>query len=65
MLICIFQNDFDATYMENSFGQNQLDVWLAPSEGLLLDRVFFKGYNGKKDIPMTLDLDQDEEKECL
>lgn len=40
-----------------------MDVWLAPSEGLLLDRVFFKGYNNKKDIPMKLDLDEEEEKQ--
>lgn len=40
-----------------------MDVWLAPSEGLLLDRIFFKGYNGKSDIPQKIELTEEEEKE--
>ena len=51
MVISVFVNGFSEVYIENSFGKNVVNTWKAPSEGLLLDRIFFKGYNKKEDIP--------------
>ena len=45
MVISVFQNDLDELFIHNSFGQNVCPVWLAPSEGLLLDQIQFEGYN--------------------
>ena len=45
MLIYVFRNDIDTVFIENSFGKNVYDIWLAPSEGLLLDSIQFDAYN--------------------
>lgn len=60
MLIYVFRNDIDTVFIENSFGRNVYDVWLAPSEGLLLEGIQFDGYNKKGDIPESLELNKDE-----
>jgi hypothetical protein len=44
----------------NTFGQNVVPVWLAPSEGLLLDKIGFVGYNRKNDAPEVLELNEEE-----
>lgn len=38
-LVQIFQEEHDITFLENAFTFNKTPVWLAPSQGLLLDRV--------------------------
>lgn len=38
-LVQIFQEDHDASFLDNAFTFNKTPVWLAPSQGLLLDRV--------------------------
>ena len=38
-MIQIFQEDMDETFIDNSFTYNKTPIWLAPSQGLLLDRV--------------------------
>ncbi len=32
-------------YFMNSFLNNKMYLWLAPADGLYLDRIFFKGYD--------------------
>jgi tRNA pseudouridine38-40 synthase len=39
----------------NSFLNNKMYLWLAPADGLFLDRIYFKGYNSRKDIPEQLE----------
>ena len=39
-LVQIFQEQHDETFLINAFTFNKTPVWLAPSQGLLLDRVF-------------------------
>ena len=36
MVISMFVNNLNEDFLINSFNQNSLHVWLAPSEGLLL-----------------------------
>lgn len=38
-LIQIFQEECDESFLDNAFTFNKTPVWLAPSQGLLLDRV--------------------------
>lgn len=38
-MIQIFHEGHDETFIDNTFTQNKTPVWLAPSQGLLLDRV--------------------------
>ena len=40
-MIQIFQEDNDEVFIDNAFTYNKTPVWLAPSQGLLLDRVRF------------------------
>lgn len=40
-LIQIFQEENDESFLDNAFTFNKTPVWLAPSQGLLLDRVDF------------------------
>ena len=47
--------------MDNSFCNNKMPVWLAPSEGLLLNRLLFQSYNQKKGIAETMELTAEEE----
>lgn len=61
MIMFVFRNDLDEVYVENSFGSNVYNVWLAPGEGLTLDRMFFTGYNYKTDIPEKLVVTESEE----
>lgn len=60
MLIYVFRNDIDSVFIENSFGKNVYDIWLAPSEGLLLESIQFDGYNKKGDVPESLELNEKE-----
>jgi tRNA U38,U39,U40 pseudouridine synthase TruA len=64
MIVSLFQNDLNVDFLKNSLNQNQVYVWLAPSEGLLLHSIFFKPYNNKKDIPEKIELNQKELEEC-
>ncbi len=60
--VCLVLNDLTAEFIIKAFKKEMMNIWLAPSEGLLLDRIYFKGYNHKKDIPMKLDLTESEQK---
>ncbi len=39
-MIQMFQENHDQDFIDNTFIQNKTPVWLAPSQGLLLDRVY-------------------------
>jgi len=60
MLVQSCQEDLDETLLENSLCANKVSIWLAPSEGLLLDRLNFQHYNKKNDILEKLELSEDE-----
>lgn len=47
-------------FLDNSFYNNKSMVWLAPPQGLMLNRVTFEAYNKKKDIPESLELKPEE-----
>jgi tRNA pseudouridine38-40 synthase len=63
MWINIISEGLDDFVIDNSFCANKMPIWLAPGEGLLLDRLYFDGYNKKKDIPELLVLKQGSEEE--
>lgn len=45
---------------------NAVRIYLAPPEGLFLNRVSFKNYNKKRDIPAKInDFNEEEEKAML
>jgi len=48
-------------FFDNCFFNNKVYVWLAPADGLFLDRINFTGYNKKIDVDIKLDLDQNKE----
>lgn len=50
-------NDLPENFLDNSFFHNKIQIWLAPAEGLYLDRIAFDGYNLKEDKPETLEFD--------
>jgi tRNA pseudouridine38-40 synthase len=60
VMIQVIQTGQNDSFIDNSFFNNAVKIWLAPPEGLLLDRVTFDGYNKKKDIPMRLDFTPEE-----
>ena len=62
MIIYIFKNNLDEIYISKSFENEKFNILLAPSHGLLLDRIFFKYYNEDQDLKMKLELDCEEEK---
>ena len=66
-MVQMFQEDQDASFLDNSFTFNKTPIWLAPSNGLLLDRVtsgwpqiHFTGYNKKEDTPEPLNCTETE-----
>ena len=59
-VIFVYQNNLDQDFINNSFAENFTNIWLAPSEGLLLERILFENYNKKDDIPMKLNLSKEE-----
>lgn len=62
MMVQIFQKDLPNVFLENSFFQNHVIIWLAPADGLFLNRMLFDGYNRKGDIPEALSFTEEEEK---
>jgi hypothetical protein len=60
IMIQIIQSDLKDSYLDNSFYQNSVDLWLAPPQGLLLDRVTFDAYNKKRDIPEPIVFTEEE-----
>ena len=63
MMIETMVQGYEPAYIENSFCNNKLRVPLAPSEGLLLDRLLFTNYNTKSDISEKLELSEREDKQ--
>lgn len=65
-LVQIFQEQHDEDFLVNAFTHNKTPVWLAPSQGLLLDRVIhfnqihFTAYNKKEDNPESLECTPEE-----
>lgn len=64
MMVNVLTEGLDFFFIQNSFCNNKMAIWLAPGDGLLLDRLYFDGYNEKKDIAEKLLLTEDAEKEC-
>ena len=60
MCVQIFQQDGDGWMIDNSMCANKIPVWLAPSEGLLLDELKFNAYNKKTEIPEILEFTEEE-----
>lgn len=50
VLFCLY-NDYEPFFIENTFKGNFISLWLAPAEGLLLDRITFEAYNNKNNVP--------------
>ena len=62
MIIFIFKNNLDEIFINKSFEEKKYNILLAPSHGLLLDRIIFKYYNeNKKNLKVKLELDEEEE----
>jgi tRNA pseudouridine38-40 synthase len=61
IMIQVIQEDLKDGFIDNSFFQNSVNIWLAPPQGLFLDRVTFDAYNKKTDIPEKLEFNQEEE----
>lgn len=59
MVAQMLQEDLGDFYMDNSFCGNKMGVWLAPSQGLLLDMLIFNSYNQKENIPEKIELGED------
>jgi tRNA pseudouridine38-40 synthase len=62
IMIQVIQTGHNDQLIDNSFFNNAVNIWLAPPQGLLLDRVTFDGYNKKKDIPELLEFNENEVK---
>lgn len=61
-LVNICQESLPDTFIDECYGPEKKGLWLAPSEGLLLDRLNFDGYNKKSDIPEIIELSEDQKK---
>jgi len=61
VILQIIHSDLKDDFLDNAFYTNTVLLWLAPPEGLLLNRVFFDGYNKKIDIPEKLVFTPEEE----
>lgn len=59
-MVQIINKEYKDGFLDNSFYNNKTRIWLAPPQGLMLDRVTFEAYNKKRDIPETLDLTPEE-----
>mmetsp|Transcript_40621 Transcript_40621/g.36060 ORF Transcript_40621/g.36060 Transcript_40621/m.36060 type:complete len:134 (+) Transcript_40621:751-1152(+) len=57
----IIHKDYKDGFLDNSFFNNKTKIWLAPPQGLMLNKVTFEAYNRKKDIPESLELNTQEE----
>ena len=56
----IIHKDYKDGFLDNSFFNNKTKIWLAPPQGLMLNKVTFEAYNRKKDIPESLELNTQE-----
>jgi len=61
IMVQVIQEDLKDNFIDNSFYQNSVNIWLAPPQGLFLDRVTFDAYNQKTDIPEKLEFNPEEE----
>ena len=62
---CVGIKDIPIENLENLLGEtfkhHKVRIWLAPSEGLYLQDLYFSSYNLRKRIPETLQLTPEEE----
>jgi len=65
IMVQVIQEDLKDAFIDNSFFQNSVNIWLAPPQGLFLDRVTFDAYNKKNDIPEKLEFTQEEEEKLI
>ena len=56
----VLHGDLKDQFIDNSFYQNAVAIWLAPPQGLFLNRVTFEAYNRKIDIPEKLEFNEEE-----
>lgn len=61
IMVQVIHEGLKDQFIDNSFFQNSVNIWLAPPQGLFLDRVTFDAYNRKNDIPEKLEFNQEEE----
>ena len=54
------QTGLENSYIENTFYNNKVKIWLAPSEGLMLREIGFNNYNKKTDCPESLEFSEEE-----
>ena len=55
------QQDQPEDFVEKCLSEEKVKVWLAPSEGLLLNRLYFEEYNRRRNIIESLKLSDEEE----
>jgi len=60
MTVKCMQHELDSSAITQSFELEKQAIWLAPSEGLLLERLNFDAYNKKSGIPEKIILNQSE-----
>lgn len=63
MMINVISEGLDEFYIQNSFCKNKMNIWLAPGEGLLLDRLKFDAFNQSKDAMEKIEFDAEAEEE--
>jgi tRNA U38,U39,U40 pseudouridine synthase TruA len=61
LLIHVISLNKTEEYFNNAFMNNKMYIWLAPPDGLYLERIIFNGYNIKSDVKIKLEHDQNTE----
>lgn len=57
-ILQVFMSEYEASFIDNTFFNNQFYVPLAPPFGLYLRTLTFQSYNRKTDIPEKIDFDK-------
>lgn len=63
MMINVISENLDDFFIQNSFCKNKMNIWLAPGEGLLLDRLKFDAFNQSKDVMEKIEFNAETEEE--
>ena len=65
VLIQIIQQKHNDMFIYETFKREKKSLYIAPAEGLLLNRISFEGYNKKYDIPTKILFSEDTEQKML
>ena len=58
-IIQVFMSDYEPSFIDNTFFNNQFYVPLAPPFGLFLRYLTFESYNRKPEIPEKIDFEEE------